>query len=219
MKLISKDAAIAAIGIVLDEAKPLNGYSLPALIQGVADRYQMAKVPTIQETTATGAKFNNGRLAAKNINVTELSIHSNSIGVTTTDTKDSELVLNDLMGWLRETFGFREFATKPVKVFQSDLIVELDNDPTQTLKLFAPLLDLLDRGAESINGIKKSVHFNRIDFGSDPLSAGPNVVFLIERRAGIPYASNRYFCKAYMQTDAHIGALELMDKLLGKAKR
>lgn len=219
MKLISKDAGLAAIGIVIDEAKPLSGYSLPAMLQAVTTRYEMAKSPTIQETTATGAKFQNGRLASKNIVITELSIHNNSIAATTTDTKDSEIVVNDLLGFMRKEFGFREFTTKPVRVFQSDLIVEFDNDPDKALSLFAPLRELLQKEAESVNGLKKPIQFNRIDFGSDPILTGPNAVFLIERRAGIPYSENRYFCKAYMQTDAHLRALELMDKLLGKAKR
>lgn len=214
MKLISKEAAIAAITIIPDEVKPLNGWNIPELLRTITERYEFAKSPSVQETQATGAKFQNGRLVAKNINIAELNVFNNGIGAKTTDTNDSEVVIKDLYRFLKKRFDFREPSTKPVRVFQSELIVEFKNNPDHTLKAFGPLISLLQREAEAISGIKKQIQLNRIDFASDAIVPGPNVVFLIERRAGVPYASNRYFCRAYMPTDAHIRALELLDKLL-----
>ncbi len=220
MKLVSKDAAIAAIRVVPDEVKPLSGYHIPALLRGVAERYELAKSPSVEETNTTGAKFQHGRLIAKKreISISELGIYNDAIAATTTDTSDSEVVVDDLYGWLKEHFGFREPTTKPVRAFQSDLIAELDNDPDKAFKSFAPLIRLLQKEAESINGINKQVQFGRIDFGSDPSISGPTALFVVERRGGVPWISNRYFCKAYMRTEAHIRALELLDELLGSGK-
>lgn len=219
MKLISKNGAIAAIQVIPDEVMPLSGYDLPSLVSAVAERYKFAKSPTIEETNKTGAKFRNGRLIARKISINELAIHNNLISATTTDTSDSEAVVNDLYAWLKEKFGFREPTTKPLRAFQSDLIVEFENGTDKALAAMAPLIDFLQKEHESINGLGKQIQFNRIDFGSDPLVQGPNAVFLIERRAGSAYETNRYFCKAYLPTNAHIRALKLLDKLLGKPKR
>ena len=207
------------MSIVSDEVKPIGGYHLPGLLAAIVERYELTKFPSLEEAKAGGAKFQNGRFAARKINIAELSIFNDALNVTTTDTSDSEIVLSDLFKWLKERFGFREPTTKPVRMFQSDLIVEFENDTSRALSLFSPLIEFVQKETESINGLKKPVQFSRLDFGGDPKILGPHTTFLIERRAGIPWESNRYFCKANMSTNAHIKALELLDKLLGKAKR
>jgi hypothetical protein len=216
MKLISKEAAIAAMTLISDEVKPLNGWNIPELLRALTERYEFAKSPSVQETVTTGAIFQYGRLVDKNINIAELSVLGTGISAKTVDTNDSEVILKDLYGFLKKTFGFREPTTQPVRAFQSELVVEFDNNPDRTIKAFAPLTAFLQKEIEATSGIKKQLQFHRLDFASDPMEPAPiNALFLIERRAGVPYASNRYFCRAYMSTDAHIRSLELLDKIFG----
>jgi hypothetical protein len=214
MKLISKEAAIAAMTLIADEVKPINGWNIPELLRALTERYEFAKSPSLQETITSGAKFEHGRLLDKNINIAELNVLGTGISAKTVDTSDSEVILKDLYGFLKKTFGFRDPISKPVHVFQSELVVEFDNNPDRTIKSFAPLTALLQKEVEVTSGIKKQFQLHRLDFASDPMEPSTiNALFLIERRAAVPYASNRYFCRAYMSTDAHIRALELLDKI------
>ena len=157
MKLISKERAVVAIKFVPDEIKPLKGYNLPTLLTAITERYEFAKPPSVQETQATGAKFQNGRLISGNINIAELGVFNDAISATTTDTNDSEAVVKDLYGYLKETFGIREPSAKPVRGFQSELVIEFKNNPDRAFKAFGPLIALLQRETEAINGIKKQV--------------------------------------------------------------
>jgi hypothetical protein len=218
VKVISKDAAIAAISIVPDELKPLGGYYLGGIIAAVTQRYQFAKSPTVQDAIAEGARFQQGRFirGEKQIAITELGLYNDALAVTTTDTKDSQLVLSDLFGWLQETFKFREPITKPVPAFQSDLVVEFEHDPSDAFASFKPLVQFLQQQRENLGHQKKPIAFNRLAFGADALLPGPNADFLIERRVGVPWEMGRYFAKAHLQTDAHIEALELLEKLLAE---
>src|SRR3990172_6690487 len=121
MKLISKEAAIAAIQVVPDEVRPLAGHNIPGVVAAVTQRYQFARTPTLEEVNKVGARFLNGTFAGNKIIITELGIFSNSVSVTTTDTSDSQTVLDDLVSWLQNEFGFRDPQTKPVLAFQSDV--------------------------------------------------------------------------------------------------
>jgi hypothetical protein len=47
-----------------------------------------------------------------------------------------------------------------------------------------------------------------VQFQMDDL---PNADFAIERRAGEPYSSNRFFCTAPMRTEAHVRVLGLIE--------
>lgn len=219
MKLIAKSGGVAAISLIGDEVKPLNGYRVQTLIEAVAARYKFAKIPTVEETNASGAKFGGGSFASKNITITELGLFNDAIHVTTTDTADSEVVRLDLFEWLVKQFHFREPTTKPKRAYQSDLIVEFENPPGEAFNLFEPLMQFIQKEVASHNGDKREIEFSRLDLGSDPMVSGANAQFIVERRAGVFWKSNRFFCKAYMPTAAHIKALGLMDKLLGKAKR
>ncbi len=216
MKLVSKSGGIVAVTTVSDEVKPLKGIHLPDVIAAISKRYSFSKTPTMEETNKTGAKFQNGNF--KEIVVAELALFNDAVHVTTTDTIDSEAVRLDLTAWLIKDFGFREPITPPKRAYQSDLIVDFDNSPENALSLFQPLEELIQKEVNAVNGDKRKIEFYRLDFGSDPMATGANAQFILERRSGVPWATNRFFCKAYIKTEVHLKALTLMDKLLGKAK-
>lgn len=214
MKLVSKDAALAMLLIEPDEVRPMNGLYLPELFRQIGERYELQQRPTVEDARKTGAKFGAGRFisADKEIYISELGVFNDGFSVTTTDTEDAELVLNDLFAWLRQSFRFREPLTKAVRVFQSDLIVDFDNDPMLAVKTLAPVIALIQQEIEAISGSKMPLLLNRLGFACDPsLFPGVTTEFGFERRAGAPWSANRYFCKAHIRTAAHIRALELLD--------
>lgn len=218
MKLVTKDVARVQWIIDPDEVRPLRGLYLPELFQQVSERYELAQRPTLEEAAKSGARFSPGRFVSdKEIIIRELAIFDDGFSVTTSDTSDSELVLNDLFQWLRQAFEFRDPLTKNVRVFQSDLVVDFDNDPLEAFKRFSPVLALVQEEMESIRGSKMPLLFNRLGFACDAEKfPGATTEFGFERRQGAPWTSNRYFCRAHIRSAAHIRALELLDSLLAK---
>jgi hypothetical protein len=214
MKLIAKSGGIAALSVIQDEVRPLKGVSLPTMLEAITARYSFERKSSIEEVNKSGARFYNGYFLAKKIAIIELAIFSDAIHVTTTDTADSETVQKDVAKWLIAEFKFREPTTKPRRAYQSDLVVDFENNPDRALQLFKPLTNYIQTVTNEVNGENRTQEFSRIDFGTDPSISGANVSFLIERRAGVPWSTNRFFCKAHMQTDRHYKALILMDKLL-----
>lgn len=216
MKLIAKDAAIAAITVVSDEFKPQGGYYLPELLRSIAERYELAKVPSVEDAKNVGAVFQNGHLthSPKPINIVEFGLFNDAIRVTATDTVDCEVVLDDLLNFLKQSFGFRDQITEHTRVFQSDLIVEFDNDPDKAFRFLGPLIEFLQMESKSFKGFAKALQFNRLGFGADPSMPGFSPEFGFERRIGVPWSANRYFCKAHLRTGTHIRALEMFDEML-----
>jgi hypothetical protein len=220
MKVITYEGGIAALQFVTDEVRPPNGYYLPAVLESIAKRYEIAKSPTVQEAVAGGARFQIGRLTSRNIEISivELGIYNDAVSVTTQNTADSEVVLHDVVHFLIKHHSFREPITKPLPAFQSDVIVEFENDPEDAFEDLEPLRKFLQDQRKKLHHPFKPVQFNRFAFGADPLLPGPNADFLIERRAKVLWDTKRYFSKAHLPTDAHIKALEMFDKLLGKRR-
>lgn len=112
------------MAFIPDEVKPLKGFHLPALLRKTAERYQSVNVPSVEDARTAGAKFQNGtcRCGGGEIPFAQIAIHNDALSVVTTDSDDSELVLNDLYDWLKEEFLFREPSTPPIRSYQSDRI-------------------------------------------------------------------------------------------------
>lgn len=221
MKVVSQDGAIATMLFMADEVKPLKGYHLPALLKAIGDRYGAVKSPSLDDARTTGAKFENAIFVSngRDISIPTLALHNDGFSISTTDTDDSEIVLNDLFGWLKEEFNFRDPATPAMCIYQSDLIVQFDNNPEEALGLIAPFLSFIQEEMTPANAYtKKPVQFGGMWFGADPLGPGGAPEFTIGRRINTPWRLGLYFSKANMKTSAHVRALTMLDGLLGKKR-
>jgi hypothetical protein len=219
MKVISQDGAAATLLFVPDEVKPLKGYHLPELLLAVGQKYGAAKTPTVEEAKGSAARFENGIFSDghRKIPLVALTLHNDAIIATTTDTDDSELVIDNLFAWLKESFGFREPVTPAVRLYQSDLVVQFDNDPANAFGQITSFINFIQEEMTPPNATsRKPVQFGYISFGADPIGPGATPEFTIARRANVPWRLGFYFSKAHMRTSAHIRALELLDNLMGK---
>src|SRR5690348_12673605 len=142
MRVVAYDGGIAGINAVPDELKPLKRFAIPELISEVATRYAVATIPTLEEAKKTGAKFRDAtfRSGHELINILEIGIFNDGLGVTATDTVAAEIVLEDLYSWLQSRFHFRKPPNGIKRVYQSDLIVSFDNNPARVLDPLAALL-------------------------------------------------------------------------------
>lgn len=219
MKVISQDGGIATLAYIADEVKPIKGLHLPALLFAIGHRYSSVKTPTIEEARTGGAKFENGTLSYndKKIAIGQIALHNDAISVTTTDTDDSEIVLNDLFVWIKEEFKFRDPITKPAKIYQSDLVIRFDNDPNDSLGSIASFMKFIQEEMTPPNmHLKKEVKFAYIGFGGDAAGSVVTPEFTVARRLNVPWQFGLYFSKAHMRTPAHIRALEMLDGLLAQ---
>jgi hypothetical protein len=217
MRVISQDGAIATLAFIPDEVRPLKGYHLQLLIDAVGSRYNASKLPTLEEARTTGARFENGLffVGDRTIPIPLFYVHNDGISVTTSDTADSDSVVDDMFAWLKQTFEFREPTTPAIRIYQSDLVVRFDNDPAAAFDKLAPFIKLIQEEMTPANAAsKKDVQFHAIGFGGDPTAPGATPGFSVMRRDGVPWRLGLYFSKANMRTDAHIRALEFLDTLI-----
>jgi len=221
MKIISQDGAAATLIFVPDEVKPFKGYHLPELLLAIGKRIEAAKIPSLEDARSSAARFENGVFVdgARRINLGALTLHNDAIIATTTDTDESDFVVDSLFAWLKNDFGFRDPSTPAVRVYQSDLVIQFDNDPDHTFGLIAPFINFIQQEMTPPNmPSKKAVQFAHIAFGADPIGVGATPEFTISRRVNLPWRLGLYFSKAHMRTSAHIKALEMLDGLLGEAR-
>ncbi len=219
MKIVSYDAASTTQIMIADELKPIKGFNLPALLNAVSARYGFAKSPTLDEARSpgVGAKFENGSMNTgdRDIPISSLFLYNDGFSAITTDTDDSNLVVNDLFGWLKQEFMFRDPITEPLRIYQSDVVLNLDNDPDASFGRLAEFLEFIQAEMTPPNArTKKPVQFNALVFGADPSGSGASPDFTLARRLGVPWYLGLYFSKANMQTKSHVRALEMIDKAL-----
>jgi hypothetical protein len=117
---------------------------------------------------------------------------------------------------LDEEFGYRYKSVEQQRVYLSNVVVQFEKDLGQ-LDLFVKIENLLNGGKATS---PPRFQFKRLGFGQGDSSPGNLSIetievadFAIERRAGEPYSSNRFYCSAPMQTEEHLSLLEKLESL------
>ena len=95
-------------------------------------------------------------------------------------------------------------------------MVEFDADIGRRLDIFNDLLSSYNEMLASLYNEEVSASFYQIGFAFDPLkiNLAVNTKFTVERRVGLPFSSNRYYCVAPLKTEMHIELLEKFEKAL-----
>ncbi len=205
--------------LVADEVQPIGGFSLTELIRLISERYGFTKIPSINDAQTTGAVFGDGRLISgtRKINIQEMGILNNGIYATAQDTTTTaDFILDDLLTWAEQAIGFRPPITKIPRKYDNGAVVEFETDIEERLNIFNELISSYNEMLASLYNEAVSVSFYKIGFAADPLEVKPsvNTNFTIERRIGMPFYSNRYFCLAPLKTEMHIELLEKFERAL-----
>jgi hypothetical protein len=220
MKLISLEAGRAVNLIVMEEVRPLHGISLRDFIEAIAERYQFSSVPDpkVAATSSQPTTFKNGEieLNGDKIIIDDLTIYSDGIGVETKHTDKAALVLEDGVAWFSRSFNLRAPMTPVKRAYSSTVIVEFDNPVEQSLKNWNAIQSLLKDAIKKREADDSGLSLTRIVFSTDPTipREGYTSTFQLERRADVPYARNRYFCVAPLDTESHLAYLTALDALL-----
>ncbi|MEI7668533.1 MAG: hypothetical protein WCJ33_00420 [Pseudomonadota bacterium] len=221
MKIISHELGKVLRLFVADEIHPAQGINLPDLINGIAQRYNFLP-PDLSSDNKGGREFKYGKININGdlINISSLTIYSEAVAVNIGDTSKSLIVINDLFDWLQSEFKFRKPVTQPKDFYESHLVVEFDSDLDNFIKPFAKISKLLSTLINETYDISVKVDFSGFAISADstllPSYLTPifNNNFTINRRIGIAFSQNRYYCTAPFPTDKHIKLLENVENFI-----
>ncbi len=169
----------------------------------------------------------NGELAdgATVIAIAQLVLSGNGLAVVASDTESSDRVLNDLVRFLDDTFGFRIGSLPSRRDHISNLVFEIDDGFEAHMDAIARMAEII---SQSVQSEGKPFHLKRLAFGRDfgvetPIVVGLDAIervdFLIERRQNEPYSRNRYYSSAPLTTQEHFAVLEKIDQAIRQAHR
>jgi hypothetical protein len=222
MRIIAYETSRLTVLFPYEEVLPLSGVNDRDIIDKVTTRYKFLKSPNLvgEETAKSGFKFEHGQISIGNINerITDFSIYRDGIVINSAKTEISEALLDDITGFMKDEFSFREPVTQPRKFFQSQIVVEFDKSPEKLVTPYDEISAIVSGPLKEIYGIDVPMKFTRLDFGADktkllmPTSSVHN--FIIERRTGIGFEKERYFCSAAMRTATHVSVLEQVEKII-----
>ncbi len=219
MNLISTEHGQSLQLFVAEEVRPPSGLYLPDLIRKISERYAFAILPANYETVfKEGAKYKEGRFVTegRTISVKELGFFADGVLAVTWNTDDAEIVLNDLIVWAGQNFGFREARTKLPRRFVSSVVVEFDVELSRALTAFDELQEGFASAIKEKYDMYPEINASRIALSADPTKLRPETTFefAIERRAGRPFSENRYFSSATLPTASHLDLLGAFERRL-----
>ena len=205
----------------LEEIAPLGGIDGRLLVERVMERYIFrigpdSNVPK-QEIDKTGLKFESGQFGfnGERVNINDFTAYSDGIVATANTTERSEAFLDDIVKWLRIENGFRDFLSEPRRFFLSSIVIEFEGPLSHLLPSYQKIADSISKHLTTIYHADVPIGLARIDFEFDKSgeSAGLSVPrIMLERRPGIPFKRERYFCGAPMKTAQHIEILEGIER-------
>jgi hypothetical protein len=223
MRIIAYDNSRVTLLFPLEEVSPLGGASGPAIFDAITKNYSFVKSPDLSlpraELEKTGYKFEIGTFSKEgnDINIGEFAIFSDGIVVSALTTDDAEVFIDDLVAYIKVDHKFRDFNTTPVRRFVSQIVVEFEKPLSSLIEAYDTISNAVSAKLETIYEAKIPLGLARIEFQFDKLSEQSSLLvpnFIIERRVGIPFNKERYYCSAPLRTRDHLEALTQIELAL-----
>lgn len=200
-----------------------KGVYFPELVRAVADRFGFQKYPEKLEDfdLSKGVEFLEGRSGRRPIQ--KFVIWDNTLVLeTTSSTKDSEEILEEILLWGVEKFGINYAPNSiPRYAYVSDVTFYSD----APLLVVSPSISYLANSCTAaLSEIwKEPVHYQPISIrvGHDPTARKFGIAhFSLERRGDVRFSENKYFSEAPLPTDKHWELLEQFERgSSGKAQK
>ncbi len=224
MKLLYVDAGRSGVLLPLVEIAPIGGVYLPEISRAIIERYSFTQPPnfTPDVVEKNGFVFGMGKLSVDEVGsqaINKLILTRDGVLAECFSTEAAKLVIDDLLPWLVEEFGFRKSVPAPDHLYvASNLVVKFERS---LAKLFGGLDAVLKMASSLLQaryGFEKPVTVSRLSVEVDPTTvAGPAssaTAFAIERQLNYPFSDNRFWCQAPIHTQDHIRFLEDIERLL-----
>jgi hypothetical protein len=221
MKVIAYETCKVVMLFPLEEVVPLGGASDPDIVAKIRDRYRFTNSPDLksEEIAKNGLKFEMGNFQFEkaNVRITDFALYRDGIVVNATKTDAAEVFLDDIVSHMQKEFSFRDFITKPRKYFQSQIVVEFDRSPAKLIESLDKILKSLSKRLAETYEIEIPMEFSRLDLDFDrTINIAPALIqrVVIERRNGVPFDKERYFCAAPLRTADHEALLREIEILV-----
>lgn len=223
MRLIAIDAGRTTWLFPFEEIAPLEPMVGGQLTAALVARYSFKGFPAEntprEELSKNGAKFENGQFLYLDrlVPIGELAVFSDGVVVNSSSTEAASAFIEDLLDYVRSQFRFREFTSRPRKIVASQLIVEFDTPLATLMPTFSKIQGLIAKETGEVYGASNPMDFFRLDFQLDKEKSHLEYAlprFTIERRAGVSFSQERYYCSALLDTQRHLFILEEMEKMI-----
>jgi hypothetical protein len=221
MEVIAYENCKVVMLFPLEEVVPLGGVSDPDVVAKVQERYRFTKGPDLKtdEVAKNGYKFEIGNFQFENatVRIGDFALYRDGIVVNATTTDAAEAFLDDVVSYMRKEFLFREFITEPRKYFQSQVVVEFDRSPAKLIHSFEQIIKSISDRLRETYSLEIPMGFTRLDIDFDRTQSRASTLIqrvIIERRVGVPFDKERYFCAAPLRTADHEALLSEIERLL-----
>jgi hypothetical protein len=197
-----------------DEIRPREGVPWQQMFAAIQKVFNFAEVPTKLPLPGQGYEFGEGSLKDGEalIAVNKLSIFNDGLNIQVpTDTGKAEQILQAAIE-IFFSLGLREPVTPPLHYYLSNIVVDFEKSLDGFIH--SPILKIIAAAMPA----EGNAHFCSLRVNFDPSTLPPRLGpinptnFLIERRMGVPYDQNRYFCQANTTTEKHILLLQQIEK-------
>jgi hypothetical protein len=221
MKLLSVKQARSIWLVNIGDLNP-RGLSLFGLITPIVNKYKFKIYPTKPDEligkNVTEIKFNGGSFQKNNKHIisVNLTIFNDGLVVDTrSSTTDSDAFLSDFLNYISKEFGltpYREVLRS--KIYVSEVWVQTD----KLLNTLNPKLDIFAKRITSLiagdSRVPIAYETSGIIFWTDPVVTNPPTPFRFERVVDRPFAENRYYSAAPLQTEVHLEILDELERIL-----
>jgi hypothetical protein len=190
-------------------------------IDRISERYKFKGPPTI--TAALDAQKKNEpvyfaagefmSLSGVNV-VVDLKLYNDGfLADCRSNTKDSEMFLTDVFSWLPAGLGLPK---TDVSIRKKMYVSELQMESKHHLIMINPKLATLNKALAAMvpKGSATSYDVSSLSCATDPKDGTPLLNFKFERLVNTPFAENRYYSSAPVQTDDHLELLDNLEKIL-----
>ncbi len=219
MKVLSVEQARTLWLFPLKELNPTGKAVEKNLLGGIGHRYGFTVVPTPLDIVASREKndplkyLHGGfTFGDKSLTVDLLLYHDGIVVDTRSSTSDSDAFVDDLLTWAVNEFGLNQHqGIYKTKRYLSHLWVSFD----RSLQLINPKLSGFAKSLNEVADGNATFELASLGFWPNPQGPAQLANFTLERSAKDPFASNRYFSGAPLQTDDHLRLLNELEKALG----
>ncbi|WP_027556340.1 hypothetical protein [Bradyrhizobium sp. Cp5.3] len=218
MKLIGSTVGRCLKLFAWEEVRPTHGVNSAILATALAEQFNFQIRPTPPISLDQVVKFGDGAVIINGtmIAIQKFDIYSDGYAVDCSNTDDAKLVSDEIWRWAQSDLGFRDFIRPPNTIYLSQVTVEFAPEFENIFKGWKKLQDILNESAQKRYGFSQDVNVLRVQWRGDAHTLVNNTLvsdFWIERKAGEPYATNRWHCHGVLPTNEWLSLLETIEAM------
>ncbi len=211
MKVISYELGRIIVLFPFEEIRPNGGLYAPLAFEAFRDRYGFVGLPklgrTREEVDREGVRFQQGHinLDGREISISELAIFVDGVVIDCTQTANSLVVWDELISWVVEELGFKPPFSDLKIHYKSTIIVQFEKRMNKMINKFSSLSKMYADFLQKYSPHERQeIDMVSVSLGSD-VGRSTDIIkpspLNIERRAGIGFDKERYFCEASLPSE------------------